>query len=111
MHSIDREHLARFTLGNVELEHEILELFVQETDRLRCQLASASDGESWRRCCHSIKGSARGVGAFELGSLAAEAEALCWPQEPATLARHCAALEAAHARVRRAFSEAFAPAV
>lgn len=56
---------------------EILSLFAtQSTDllgRLDAALASG-DAKSWREITHSLKGGARGIGAFQLADTAAAAE-------------------------------------
>jgi HPt (histidine-containing phosphotransfer) domain-containing protein len=73
---IDMEHLARYTGGDAKLNAEILHLFdaqaVGLVDQLRALLATR-DAKSWREVTHTIKGAARGVGAFAL----ADAAALC----------------------------------
>ena len=97
---IDMEHLARYTGGDAKLDAEILRLFDAQAiglvDRLREVLATG-DAKSWREITHSIKGAARGVGAFAL----ADAAALC---ENVGLADPKAAAEA----VKRLGSEAAA---
>jgi HPt (histidine-containing phosphotransfer) domain-containing protein len=74
---IDLEHLARYTGGEKALNAEILRLFDgQVTDmvgQLRSVLA-ARDAKRWREITHTIKGAARGVGAFGMGEAAAAAE-------------------------------------
>ncbi len=71
---INREHLAKYTLGDAELEREILQLFVDQLPRLLNQLAEATTDRDWYVAAHSLKGSARAVGAERLGELAADAE-------------------------------------
>ena len=79
---IDLEHLARYTGGDVSLNAEILRLFdSQVTDmvgELNAVLA-VRDAKRWREITHTIKGAARGVGAFGMGDAAAAAE----PVDPA----------------------------
>ncbi len=74
---IDMEHLARYTGGDAVLDTEILRLFDAQTgglvDSLRDVLA-AGDAKSWKEVTHSIKGAARGVGAFGLADAAAQCE-------------------------------------
>jgi HPt (histidine-containing phosphotransfer) domain-containing protein len=70
---IDLVHLSRQTFGDHDLERELLELFdaqaAQCAERLRPP-ARLGDGE-WRiRLAHTVKGSARAVGAFEVGNAA-----------------------------------------
>jgi len=71
---IDRAHLARFTLGSAELEREILGLFLAQLPLSIEQLRFAATDREWQIAAHTIKGSARAVGAWQVGRLAAEAE-------------------------------------
>lgn len=74
---IDMSHLARYTGGDRTLNAEILRLFdgqvTQMVGQLRTILA-ARDPKKWREVTHTIKGAARGVGAFAMGEAAANAE-------------------------------------
>ena len=74
---IDLEHLARYTGGDRALNAEILKLFdgqvTEMVGQLRGILASR-DAKRWREVTHTIKGAARGVGAFAMGDAAAAAE-------------------------------------
>jgi HPt (histidine-containing phosphotransfer) domain-containing protein len=70
---IDLVHLSRQTFGDHDLERELLELFdaqaAQCAERLRAP-ARVGDGD-WRiGLAHTIRGSARAVGAFEVGHAA-----------------------------------------
>jgi HPt (histidine-containing phosphotransfer) domain-containing protein len=69
---IDFTHLSRMTLGDSGLAREVLDLFDRQArmliDRMAGAQASAVSGFA-----HTIKGSARGIGAW---SVAREAEAL-----------------------------------
>lgn len=76
---IDRVHLSRYTLGNRDLEIEVLGLFAAEAprtlERLRAIAAAEGPGSKpWRDACHTLKGSARAVGAVHVAALAATAE-------------------------------------
>jgi HPt (histidine-containing phosphotransfer) domain-containing protein len=70
-HVFDTEHLARMTLGDENLEREVLEMFIRQADmllgRMENQPASVVAGLS-----HTLIGSARGVGAWKV-AVAAEA--------------------------------------
>jgi HPt (histidine-containing phosphotransfer) domain-containing protein len=80
--AIDLEHLARYTGGEKELNAEVLRLFDGQITRMVAELNGlivSRDGKRWREVAHSIKGAARGVGAFSMGDLAARAE----PVDPA----------------------------
>ena len=91
--AIDLDHLARYTGGEKDLNAEILRLFdgqVTEHGGASCNALLASrDSKRWREITHTIKGAARGVGAFAMGEAAAEAE----PVDPADSAEAQAAIE------------------
>jgi HPt (histidine-containing phosphotransfer) domain-containing protein len=76
---VDLAHLARYTGGDHALDAEVLTLFTGQTEqliaRLRIHLDHA-DAKGWRDVVHSLKGAARGIGAFELGDAAEAAEKL-----------------------------------
>src|SRR5262245_34944391 len=85
---VDREHLARQTLGDAELEREILALFRRQSGVMLCRLVAARGNEERRMAAHTLKGSARAIGAWRV---AAAAEAV----EAATQAADLAPLEGA----------------
>ncbi len=70
---IDLVHLSRQTLGDRALEQEVLGMFVQQLVAAREDLASA-DEAGRRMIAHTLKGTARGIGAFKLGDCAAAIE-------------------------------------
>jgi HPt (histidine-containing phosphotransfer) domain-containing protein len=81
---IDLDHLNRYTGGNRGLNEEILKLFEDQCSSTLAQLEELAkqDGagsKSWHQLTHTLKGAARGVGAFDLGNIAAEAEKI--PQD------------------------------
>lgn len=74
---IDLEHLARYTGGDKTLNAEILRLFDGQITDMVAQLnavRAVCDSKRWREITHTIKGAARGVGAFAMGEVAAAAE-------------------------------------
>ena len=74
---VDLAHLARYTGGDAGINAEVLTLFARQSSELLDRLGaalSAGDGRAWREVTHSIKGGARGIGAFQLADMAAEAE-------------------------------------
>src|SRR5271168_2734482 len=74
---VDLEHLSRYTGGDTRVNAEILTLFANQSTDLLHQLDTAltqSDSKTWRDINHSLKGGARGIGAFQLADTAAEAE-------------------------------------
>lgn len=75
---LDLQHLARYTGGDSSVNREILSLFVTQLDEILARLDTAletEDAKTWREVAHSLKGAARGIGAFELGDIAAALEA------------------------------------
>jgi HPt (histidine-containing phosphotransfer) domain-containing protein len=73
-HPIDRAHLARYTMGDVELEREILDLFASQTWKTIAELRDAVGAREWRIAAHTLKGSARAVGAWDVAREAERAE-------------------------------------
>ena len=69
---VDLVHLARHTLGNRALEQEVLRLFQRQTELVLQRLASAKHVKVIADQAHTIKGSARGIGAWKV-AMAAEA--------------------------------------
>lgn len=106
--AIDLDHLARYTGGEKQLNAEVLRLFngqiAQMVAELNALLASPNS-KRWREVTHSIKGAARGVGAFAMGDVAAHAE----PVDPANAPAAKAALQKLEneASTVRAFIETY----
>jgi HPt (histidine-containing phosphotransfer) domain-containing protein len=104
---IDLVHLSRQTLGDSELENELLTLFDRQAEQFAARLASpAAPGESRQRgdLAHTLKGSARAVGAFELGDAADAYEIAVRAGAPDTefaLKRLQAAIDRAHKEIAR----------
>lgn len=73
---IDFEHLSKYTLNDRALEAEILDLFVEQLPQSLMRLQEARSLTEWRSAAHTIKGSARAVGAAQLADAAAAAEAM-----------------------------------
>jgi HPt (histidine-containing phosphotransfer) domain-containing protein len=76
---VDLAHLARYTGGEYALNADVLQLFLDQSADLMNELPAvieARDGKRWRHITHSLKGAARGIGAFALADTAAEAEPL-----------------------------------
>lgn len=72
---IDLEFLRRYTLGDAALEREVLELFCSHAPVILSELKSASSEKAWRNAAHSLKGSARALGAWAVARGAEQAEA------------------------------------
>ena len=71
---IDHVHLARYTMGNKALELEVLQLFAGQAPETLASLKAAATAKEWHVAAHTLKGSARAVGAFALAAAAEEAE-------------------------------------
>jgi len=76
---IDLDHLRRYTLGDARLELEILWLFINQAPATVDALKHARTGKDWVTAAHTLKGSARAVGAWRLAKLAEQAERLGGP--------------------------------
>ena len=73
---VDLVHLARYTLGNRSLEREVLGLFQTQSEiYLQC-LKEAEKDKDWTDAEHTIKGSARGIGAWHVAKSAEAAEVM-----------------------------------
>lgn len=71
---IDIEHLQRMTLGDDGLEREVLAMFSAQAVRLAGALATLPTDA--RALVHTLKGSARAIGAFPVADAAARLEAV-----------------------------------
>ncbi|ABS64126.1 Hpt protein [Parvibaculum lavamentivorans DS-1] len=91
---IDLVHLSKYTLGNRSLENELLGLFRTQAGVYLARLVEAADDMEWKNAAHSLKGSARGLGAWALAELAEEAEKLLAAADarPAIMDRIAAAI-------------------
>lgn len=67
-HPLDLAYLHSMTLGDARLEREVLEMFKVQTRELLSRLAPQPDNAA--ELAHTLKGSARAVGAFEVGEAA-----------------------------------------
>jgi HPt (histidine-containing phosphotransfer) domain-containing protein len=72
--AIDLRHLARYTLGDPALEAEVLGLFAAQLADTIDALKEACCERAWSTAAHTLKGSARVVGAWRLAQLAEQAE-------------------------------------
>jgi HPt (histidine-containing phosphotransfer) domain-containing protein len=82
---IDLEHLARMTFGEPKLEREVLELF----DRQATVLLARMSGEAPKvmgALAHTLAGSARAIGAWQVAEAASALEQLAENPGPDVLA-------------------------
>jgi HPt (histidine-containing phosphotransfer) domain-containing protein len=70
---IDLVHLARTTLGDRSLEREVLQLFDRQAALLITRMRSATPG-GVVIIAHTMKGSARGIGAWRVARAAEAVE-------------------------------------
>lgn len=70
---IDLAHLERQTSGDRDLEREILSMFAHQAAAAAERIGDA-DLASVKRLAHTLKGSARGVGAFGIAAIAEQIE-------------------------------------
>lgn len=73
---VDLVHLARYTLGSRSLEREVLELFLTQSIMYLNRLKQAMNEKSWHDAAHTIKGSAKGIGAWQVVASAEAAESM-----------------------------------
>jgi HPt (histidine-containing phosphotransfer) domain-containing protein len=104
---IDFAHLRRYTLGDRGLEVEILGLFAEQLPITIGALARATTDKQWGMAAHTLKGSARAVGAWPLAALAEDAERLASNADAGMRAAIVGRLEAA-AEEARAYIAALA---
>ena len=79
---IDLVHLARQTGGDKTLESEVLAIFARQIRKAVRELPALS-GDARARLAHTIAGSAKGVGAFEVARCAEVVEQA--PANPAAI--------------------------
>src|SRR5712671_3063181 len=71
---IDFEHLKRMTLDDAGLEQEVLAMFAAQSAKLMATLATKPADVG--ALAHTLKGSARAIGAFSVADAAARLEAV-----------------------------------
>ena len=76
--AVDFKHLEVYAGGDLALVEEVLGLFREQALMWVRLLDPAAEAEAWRDGAHTLKGSARGIGAFALAD-ACEAAELAGP--------------------------------
>ena len=95
MPTIDDEHLARMTLGDRSLEREVLQIFARQAALMLERIAGAAPASA-AAAAHTLKGSARGIGAWRVAKAAERLEEVARSHgERAAMATAIAELEAA----------------
>ncbi len=104
---IDLDHLARYTGGDKAINAEVMRLFDTQATELVARLQGildARDAKSWKEVTHTLKGAARGIGAFSMGDAAAHCEPIDLADRPratTAIAELKARSEAVQAFIRR----------
>lgn len=70
---VDLAHLSRQTMGDRDLEREVLSLFLHQAQVVGDRMEGASPQERVL-LAHGLKGSARGIGAFRVADIAGSVE-------------------------------------
>jgi hypothetical protein len=75
--AIDRAHLARMTHGERDLEREVLQLYATQADLLLARMRPHGEAPSAAvgALAHTLNGSSRGIGAWQVADAAAAVEA------------------------------------
>lgn len=92
--ALDFDYLEGFAAGDMQVVTEVLALFQGQAEGWAPRLA-APDPAGWRDLAHTIKGSARAIGATTLGDVADRAER----SDPSMAPDLCAALADALAEI------------
>jgi HPt (histidine-containing phosphotransfer) domain-containing protein len=71
---VDYSHLSTQAAGDKGVMREVLGLFITHGEQVLDELERAEDAKTWKLWTHTLKGSARGIGAFAVGEAAADAE-------------------------------------
>lgn len=100
---IDFDHLNQYVGGDIELTKEIFGLFKNQVDMWSKSLTADAPDSVWAGLTHSLKGTAKAVGAQRLAEMCEKAEALVG--ENARAAARQVAVEQLEHRISRAIIE------
>jgi HPt (histidine-containing phosphotransfer) domain-containing protein len=70
---LDEDHLRRMTLGDQSLEREVLQVFARQITLMLRRIARSEPGDA-AAAAHTLKGSARGLGAWRVANAAERLE-------------------------------------
>jgi HPt (histidine-containing phosphotransfer) domain-containing protein len=93
--AVDFPYLTEYAAGDETLVREVLAVFCAEAAEWSDKLCAGADG--WRTVVHTLKGTARTIGAYRLGELCETAET----QGTAALPQLCEELETVVAEISR----------
>jgi len=71
---LDLRHLGRQAMGDAALERDLLELFAQHSIAVMARIEAAKTPADRFAAAHTLKGSARAVGAWAVAAAAADVE-------------------------------------
>lgn len=71
----ERSHLQQYVDQNLQLEREIVDLFLLQLPDIVNNLKASSDPKDWKLWSHTLKGSAMSIGARKIERAAIELEA------------------------------------
>ena len=102
---LDLEHLGRYTIGNRELEEDLLRLFRAQLRTQSRIIAETTDAEAWRFATHTLKGVSRAIGAWAIAETAEQLEHLGQAGDMARRRRVLHALEGQIAACEREIAQ------
>jgi HPt (histidine-containing phosphotransfer) domain-containing protein len=102
--AIDVAHLGRMTFGEKGLEAEVLRLFDRQAGMLLARMQAAPPG-TVASFAHTLKGSARGIGAWQVAEAAEAVELAANGGDAAALRGALKTLATAVAAARAAITE------
>ena len=106
--AIDAAHLKRMTLGEQSLEAEVLRLFDRQAEILLARMSDAPP-EAIMVFAHTLKGSARGIGAWVVAAAAEAVEGGTDGTGPQSLAEALDRLASAIGDARMAIDRLLSP--
>ena len=109
LNPVDIKHLRRYTLGDVNLEKEVLGLFLAQLPQTIAALSHAETDRDWRIAAHTLKGSGRAVGAWRLARVAEQAERVLGVKNRAHCRDAVARIEEAAAEARSFIQTTYGP--
>lgn len=71
---IDFDHLDQYTLGDADLQGELLRLFSIQLENQLAELSACADAGTWKQASHTLKGAARAVGVWQVADVAERLE-------------------------------------
>ncbi|MEM7424614.1 MAG: Hpt domain-containing protein [Pseudomonadota bacterium] len=96
---IDMKHLCHYTMGDVDLAQEVLNLFRVQARLYVEALQKPGSQDDWKLAAHTLKGSAQGIGADRLAECARACEQIVNGQSSAPWDEAVAGMTAAFQEV------------